>query len=157
MRSSKCFYCNETKKAVSWVIRSFQFGVQALLKWENTQGTFCFKHKKSIGCCFREICFTYLKELWYIVFCTNSLNKHYSANIYLFKVSIRNTRVKSEICSKITIKTINFAVFPRNSSFSLIKILLLMDKKWNHKWRKLLGTNNRGTLFESFQVKVKVK
>ena len=31
---------------------------------------------------------------------------HYPASIYLFKVNNRNTRKKSEICSKSTIKTL---------------------------------------------------
>ena len=34
-------------------------------------------------------------------------NTNYPANIYLFKVNNRSTRKRSEICSKLTIKTLD--------------------------------------------------
>ena len=64
----KFFRRMKQKKAVSREIRSFQFGVQALFKRENTPGIF-FNYKKNIGGSF------------HVARCI-----YYPSNIYLFKV-----------------------------------------------------------------------
>ena len=53
---------------------------------------------------------TWLPTLWWIsgtynFHWTNIWQNVYPANIYLFKVNIRNTRKRCEICSKLMIKT----------------------------------------------------
>ena len=56
----------------------------------------------------------------------------YPAKIYLFKVNNRNTRKKSEICSKLTIKTSERRVFIVNfehiSYLFLVFLLLTLNK-----------------------------
>ena len=47
-------------------------------------------------------------EVFNIIVCNNKYNEKgiiCTANMYLFKVNNRNTRKRSEICSKLTIKT----------------------------------------------------
>ena len=51
-------------------------------------------------CCFFQI--FYLRITWLIP----KIFKQFPANIYLFKVKNRNTRKRYEICSKLTIKTL---------------------------------------------------
>ena len=45
------------------------------------------------------------------------LNLVYSAGNYLFKVNNRNTRIRCEICSKLTIKTPERRIWHRSSAF----------------------------------------
>ena len=75
IRNSQCFYCiddwtantNAGDKSFRRINKSkqfhgklsFQFGVQALFKRQNTPGTFYFNYQKNIGCCFRLTCFIY--------------------------------------------------------------------------------------------------
>ena len=53
---------------------------------------------------------------------------NYLANIYLFKVSNRNTSKRCEICSKLTIKTSEVINFEHVSHLFLVFLLLTLNK-----------------------------
>ena len=54
---------------------------------------------------------------------------NYLANIYLFKVSNRNTSQRCEICSKLTIKTPEVIVnFEHVSHLFLVFLLMTLNK-----------------------------
>ena len=75
--------------------------VSALISFiKDTESTLKYKQQQIRACVYPSYLFLkYLKQ-------RNTLdNKIYPTNIYLFKVSNKNTRKRCEICSKLTIKT----------------------------------------------------
>ena len=63
------------------------------------------------------------KELLMIIFFLRFLLRHPAFN-YIFKVNNRNTSIRCEICSKLTIKTVNFEHI---SHFVLVFLLFTLS------------------------------